>query len=103
MKISSINSFSSSKVQGFGHTAVPYPEYQGKSPSFSHTAVPYPEYIGYKKGDDGIISVIMDTMAGIFHPQVQKEADAIKSSIDSIYDNSSETGSASKQLLSVLA
>ena len=83
-----------------------YTNYSKSVPSFKHTAVPYPEYPNaYKPCDRSIESTIITTiekLTDLFNPKVSKEAQEIKSSIDSIYANSAKQA-AKQRLMSVLA
>ena len=80
--------------------------YNRSVPSFKHTAVPYPEYINaYKTCDRSIESTILSTiekLTDLFSPKVTKEAQEIKSGIDSLYANSAKKA-AKQRLVSVLA
>lgn len=92
MKINSINTINNTNVI--------------KQASFKRTAVPYPEYKdAYYADRDNIqdtITTIISKISDLFHPEVTKEADKIKSKIDDIYDRYPEKA-VRKQLLSVLA
>lgn len=93
MKVNSINSINT--ISNYSNKL--------NNPSFKHTAVPYPEYenayVHKQVGFHDKISILVAKLSDLFHPEVTKQANEIKSQIDSIYDDKS----AKKQLVSVLA
>lgn len=92
MKVNSINSIrnfntynSKQNALAFKHTAVPYPEFESAY---------NPKHSGFKTK----ISFLVDKISDLFHPEVTKEAQSIKSEIDKIYDENPKA-----KLVSVLA
>lgn len=76
--ISNINNFSNySKAVKFGHTAVPYPEY---------------EHIQTSNNQHDVFSIISHKISDFLHPEVSKQAKEIKSQIDSVFDANSVKG-----------
>lgn len=80
MKINSVNSIGTFSRPG------------GASMSFKHTAVPYPEYydayIFTAQEDKNIFGRLADKISDLFNPKVSKEAEEIKSKINTIFDKS---------------
>lgn len=72
-------------------------------PSFKHVAVPYPEYedayIVKHTNPANKISVIINKISDLFHPEVTKEAQNIKSKIDQACEN----GDVDMEMLSYFA
>ena len=76
-----------------------------KNVSFKHTAVPYPEFeSAYNKPADSsdFMLAFAEKISKFFSPEVRKEADNIKNTIDYVYDND-KNQQPKKALLTVLA
>ncbi len=78
--------------------------------SFKRTAVPYPEYeLLYSEQTDTIetkVSDLLNKVYALFSPKVTKEAEKIKSGIDSLYPEPTTINNkkqAKQHLLSILA
>lgn len=81
MKINAINSYNYiSNKTSFKHTAVPYPEYESAY-AYSNDS----EFVSRK------VDSVVSKLASLFSPKVTKEANTIKSDIDSIYNNNKST------------
>ena len=79
MKVNSINNFYSNTF---------------KTNSFKRTAVPYPEYTYHtldKKAEKDAFKLLSEKISEFFKPEVSQEAVNIKSHINSIFDNASQS------------
>lgn len=73
MRVNAINNF--------------YPQVQRTS--FGHTAVPYPEYekAYHKNTGNNIVNSFALKLSSVFSPEVKKNAREIKNEINGLYDN----------------
>lgn len=73
MRINAINNF--------------YPQVQRTN--FGHTAVPYPEYekAYHRNTGNNIVNSFALKLASVFSPEVKKNAEDIKTEINGLYEN----------------